>query len=110
MTIPEKYTARLRCPAMPRELLAQLGSMDQQTLHDNFYRVLAFGTGGLRGVLGAGTNRMNLFTVMKVTRGLGACLSENFSETSCAVNYDSRIHSMDFAKLGLQELAESFCR
>lgn len=99
MTIPEKYTAWLRCPAMLYELLAQLGSMDQETLHDIFYRDLAFGTGGLRGMLGAVTNRMNLFTVMKVTRGLGACLAENFSEPSCAVIYGSRIHSMDFAKL-----------
>ena len=84
---------------MPDELLSQLSSMDEETLHDSFYRSLAFGTGGLRGVLGAGTNRMNFFTVMKATRGLGAYLCSHFSDPSCAVSYDSRIHSEDFARL-----------
>ena len=72
MSVLEKRDAWLRCPAMPAELLTQLCGMDEATLHDCFYRDLTFGTGGLRGVLGAGTNRMNLFTVMKATRGLGA--------------------------------------
>ena len=106
MTVSEKHTAWLHCPAMPDELLAQLSSMDEDTLYDSFYRDLAFGTGGLRGLLGAGTNRMNLFTVIKATRGLGAYLAENFTDPSCAVSYDSRIHSMDFAKLVSAVLAE----
>ena len=67
MTLQEKQNAWLLCPVMPEELLSQLRSMDADTLNDCFYRDLAFGTGGLRGVLGAGTNRMNLFTVMKAT-------------------------------------------
>ena len=106
MTLQEKQNAWLLCPAMPEELLSQLRSMDAETLNDCFYRDLAFGTGGLRGVLGAGTNRMNLFTVMKATRGLGSYLLENFPSPSCAVSYDSRIHSMDFAKLAAAVLAE----
>ena len=106
MSVLEKRDAWLRCPAMPAELLTQLRGMDEATLHDCFYRDLTFGTGGLRGVLGAGTNRMNLFTVMKATRGLGAYLSANFTDPSCAVCYDSRIHSMDFAKLAAAVLAE----
>ena len=61
----------LSCPAMPEELLKELREMSPEAEHDSFYRNLAFGTGGLRGVLGAGTNRMNLFTVAKATRGLG---------------------------------------
>ena len=91
---------------MPDELLSQLSSMDEETLHDSFYRSLAFGTGGLRGVLGAGTNRMNFFTVMKATRGLGAYLCSHFSDPSCAVSYDSRIHSEDFARLTAAVLAQ----
>ena len=106
MTLQEKQNAWLLCPVMPEELLSQLRSMDADTLNDCFYRDLAFGTGGLRGVLGAGTNRMNLFTVMKATRGLGTYLLDHFTEPSCAVSYDSRIHSMDFAKLAAAVLAD----
>ena len=106
MTLQEKQNAWLLCPAMPEELRSQLRSMDADTLNDSFYRDLAFGTGGLRGVLGAGTNRMNLFTVMKATRGLGSYLLGHFTDPSCAVSYDSRIHSMDFAKLAAAVLAD----
>lgn len=91
---------------MPAELLDLLRDMDESSMRECFYRNLAFGTGGLRGVLGAGTNRMNLFTVMKATRGLGAYLLETFDEPSCAVSYDSRIHSKDFAELTAAVLAD----
>ena len=99
MSVSAKYDAWLSCPAMPPELLEDLRSMDEEVKNDSFYRDLAFGTGGLRGVLGAGSNRMNLFTVAKATRGLGLYLKETFAEPSCAVSCDSRIHSRDFAEL-----------
>ncbi len=106
MTAEEKYTAWVRCPIMTAELLSLLHSMDPDTRHDAFYRDLSFGTGGLRGVLGPGTNRMNVFTVMKATRGLGSCLLQGFKNPSCAISYDSRIHSRDFAELTAAVLAE----
>ena len=106
MSAFEKYNAWLHCPVMPEELLSELRSMDPETLHDSFYRNLAFGTGGLRGVLGAGTNRMNVFTVMKATRGLGSYLLDRYSDPSCAVSCDSRIHSRDFAELTAATLAD----
>lgn len=99
MTVSEKYEAWLACPAMNEELLSDLRSMDEDARNDSFYRDLAFGTGGLRGVLGAGCNRMNLFTVAKATRGLARYLKETFPSPSCAVSFDSRIHSRDFAEL-----------
>ncbi len=99
MNLDEKYNAWLSCPAMNEELLQDLRSMDDLQKSDSFYRDLTFGTGGLRGVLGAGTNRMNLFTVAKATRGLGKYLTETFSDPSCAISCDSRIHSRDFAEL-----------
>ena len=99
MSISEKYNAWLACPAMNAELLGDLGAMNDESKNDSFYRDLAFGTGGLRGVLGAGTNRMNLFTVAKATRGLGTYLKETFPSPSCAISCDSRIHSRDFAEL-----------
>ena len=100
-----KYQAWLNTPNMPEELLEQLKAMNDEQISDSFYRELAFGTGGLRGVLGAGTNRMNLYTVSKATRGLGRYLKETYAEPSCAVSYDSRIHSQDFAELAAATLA-----
>ena len=105
MEVSEKYNAWLSCPAMNEELLADLRAMDDNTKIDSFYRDLAFGTGGLRGVLGAGTNRMNLFTVLKATRGLGRYILETFQKPSCAISCDSRIHSRDFAELSAAVLA-----
>lgn len=63
------------------------------------YRDLAFGTGGLRGVIGAGTNRMNIYTVAKASQGLADYLKKNFAEPSVAIGYDSRIKSDVFAKV-----------
>ncbi len=100
-----KYQAWLNTPGMPDELLDQLKAMNEEQISDSFYRELAFGTGGLRGVLGAGTNRMNLYTVSKATRGLGRYLKEQYAAPSCAVSYDSRIHSQDFAELAAATLA-----
>jgi len=105
VTVQEKYHQWLECPAMPEELLSDLRLMNDDKMNDSFYRDLAFGTGGLRGVLGAGTNRMNIFTVLKATRGLGCYLKESFPSPSCAVSFDSRIHSDDFAKLTAAVLA-----
>ena len=105
MEIMEKYHSWISCPSMNEELLSELKSMNNEQINDSFYKNLDFGTGGLRGVLGAGTNRMNLFSVLKATRGLGAYLKEGFSNPSCAVSFDSRIHSRDFAELTAATLA-----
>lgn len=105
-SIQEKYQAWQKCPGMNEELLNQLKAMSPDELNDSFYRSLAFGTGGLRGVLGAGENRMNLYTVSKATRGLGRYLLETCEKPSCAVSCDSRIHSRDFAELTAATLAE----
>ena len=85
--IHEMKNQWLSCPAMPEELLKELREMSPEAEHDSFYRNLAFGTGGLRGVLGAGTNRMNLFTVAKATRGLGKYLKTQSVSPSCAVSF-----------------------
>ena len=106
MSVREQYEAWLACPAMPAELLDDLRAMNDEKVNDSFYRELAFGTGGLRGVLGAGTNRMNVFTVLRATRGLGSYLNEAFPSPSCAISCDSRIHSRDFAELTAAALAE----
>ena len=82
-----------------KELAAIAG--DDAKIEDAFYRNLAFGTGGLRGVIGAGTNRMNIYTVAKASQGLADYVKKNFQpeERSIAVSYDSRIKSDVFAKV-----------
>lgn len=71
---------------------------DDDAILDRFYKNLEFGTAGLRGVIGAGTNRMNVYTVNQATQGLANYLNENFENPSVAVAYDSRIKSDVFAK------------
>lgn len=72
---------------------------------DRFYKSLEFGTGGLRGVIGAGTNRMNVYTVAQATQGLADYLNAEFDEPSVAIGYDSRIKSQLFAETAAGVLA-----
>lgn len=80
---------------------AELESItDEKEIEDRFYKDLAFGTGGLRGVMGAGSNRMNRYTVGKATLGLARYLkSKNDGEISVAIAYDTRNNSQYFAKV-----------
>ncbi len=67
-------------------------------IFDRFYRDLSFGTAGLRGVLGAGTNRMNIYTVRRATQGLANYLNAQTKHPTVAISYDSRIKSDRFSK------------
>lgn len=78
---------------------------DAAAIEDRFYRELEFGTGGLRGVLGAGTNRMNVYTVAKATQGYSNYLKQIKEKPSVAIGYDSRIHSDDFARTAAEVFA-----
>ena len=78
------------------ELLEELKGMDKVAIEDAFYRDLAFGTGGLRGVIGAGTNRMNRYVVAKASQGLANYLGAG---SSVVIGFDSRIKSDVFAKV-----------
>ena len=79
-------------------LQQELAEMDEQTITDAFFRNLEFGTGGLRGELGPGTNRMNLHTVAKATQGLANYLTKLDKFPSVVIGYDSRINSQLFAR------------
>ena len=83
---------------------------DSDAINDRFYRDLEFGTGGLRGVIGAGTNRMNIYTVRRATQGFADYLNQEYSEPSVAVSYDSRIKSDVFAKAAAEVLAANGIR
>lgn len=84
-------------------LLKELKEIDgqEEKVSDAFYKNLEFGTGGLRGVLGAGTNRMNVYTVAKASQGLADYVKNHFAEADrkIAVSYDSRINSDVFAQV-----------
>ncbi len=79
------------------DLKEELVNMEEKGIEDAFYRNLAFGTGGLRGTIGAGTNRMNVYVVAKASQGLANYIKENLGK-SIVIGYDSRIKSDVFAK------------
>lgn len=101
--IRNQYEKWLEKAVADADVQAELRAIaaDDARIEDAFYRNLAFGTGGLRGVIGAGTNRMNVYTVAKASQGLSDYVNANFPEESrkIAVSYDSRIKSDLFAKV-----------
>ena len=82
------------------DVVAELNAVagNEGEIRDRFYRELAFGTGGLRGVIGAGSNRMNIYTVRKATQGLADYLNARYDSAAVAVSFDSRIKSDLFAR------------
>ena len=98
MSYKEKYNQWLTFDGETRKELEAI--TDEKEIEDRFYKELAFGTGGLRGIMGAGTNRMNKYTVGKATYGLANYLrSKNEGEIKVALAYDSRNNSAYFAKV-----------
>ena len=82
-----------------------LAITDEKEIEDRFYKDLEFGTGGLRGVMGAGANRMNKYTVSKATKGLADYLIDEYKENiSVAIAYDSRNNSAQFASFAAEVL------
>ncbi len=98
MTYKEKYQQWL---TFDEDTKAELSAItDEKEIEDRFYKDLAFGTGGLRGIMGAGSNRMNKYTVGKATYGLSQYIkSKNEGELSVVLAYDSRNNSAYFAKV-----------
>ena len=99
MDFMERYR-RWLSKAEDADLQEELKSIegDSEQINDRFYRELEFGTGGLRGVIGAGTYRMNIYTVAKATQGYSNYLNQVTEKPSVAIAYDSRIKSDVFAK------------
>ena len=103
----ELYTRWLSQPDLDDAIKAELVSVagDNDAIADRFYRDLAFGTGGLRGVIGAGTNRMNLYTVRKATQGLADYLNASDLPKKVAIAHDSRHNGELFARETARVLA-----
>lgn len=94
----EKYNEWINSDIISEEIKNELKNIkDEKEIEDRFYKDLDFGTGGLRGVIGAGSNRMNIYTVSKATQGFANYLNESFDNPSVAVAYDSRNMSKEFA-------------
>lgn len=95
--------------ASDADVLAELKEVEgkSEEISDRFYRCLEFGTGGLRGVIGAGTNRMNVYTVSMAAQALADYLSAKGDKRGVAIGYDSRIKSDVFAKCAAATLASN---
>ena len=100
MDMKQTYELWLEKATEDMDLQTELKSIagNDAEIEDRFYRELEFGTGGLRGVIGAGTYRMNIYTVAKATQGYCNYLNKNFENPSVAIAYDSRIKGSLFAE------------
>ncbi len=89
------------------DLVAELAAIegDEEAIKDRFYRDLEFGTGGLRGVIGAGSYRLNIYTIRRATQGLADYVNGAFENAAVAIGYDSRIKSDVFAREAAKVLA-----
>ena len=92
-------------PDLASELDQLMADPDSEKLSDAFYRSLAFGTAGLRGTLGVGTNRMNVYTVAQASQGLATYLNAHFENPTVAIARDSRNKGEDFVKAAAGVLA-----
>ncbi|MDE7226247.1 MAG: phospho-sugar mutase, partial [Ruminococcus sp.] len=103
----ELYSLWCRNAVADPDLITELDRIkdDYEAIKDRFYRDLEFGTGGLRGVIGAGTNRMNIYTVKRATQGFADYLNQEYENPAVAVSYDSRIKSDVFSKAAAEVLA-----
>ena len=101
----DKYHLWQKLAVDDGDVANELMNMTQAGVEDAFYRDLAFGTGGLRGVIGAGTNRMNVYTVAKASQGLADYLRKKYARPSVVIGYDSRIKSDVFAQVTAEVFA-----
>ena len=108
MTYQEKVQLWKNNPNLENSLRKELEAMNEKELEDAFTNDLEFGTGGLRGVLGAGTNRMNIYIVAKATLGFGRYLMKQ-SKVACsrgvAISHDNRHQSKEFARMSAEVLS-----
>ena len=107
MTYKEKYNEWVNNPFFDEKTRAELEAIkgNDDEIQDRFYKDLEFGTAGLRGVMGAGTNRMNEYTVSKATQGLANfILKENAQDRGVVIAYDSRNNSKEFSEYSASTL------
>ncbi len=96
MDYKETYEKWLNHPNLSNEQKDELKAMSDQQIKDAFYTDIAFGTAGMRGLMGLGPNRLNIFTIRKATQGFASYLNKN-GKHSVAIAYDNRFNSKEFA-------------
>ncbi len=106
MTHTEKYNFWLNQEKLDAKLRKELLDLTKQQIEEAFYKDLDFGTGGLRGIMGAGTNRINLYTIRKATLGFARYIRGAKIEGGVAISYDNRQDSKEFAYQSAMVLAE----
>ena len=107
MDYKEKVKLWKNNPRLEADLKAELDQMDENALKEAFTNDLEFGTGGMRGILGAGTNRLNVYVVMKATLGFGRYLLEKSpvaASMGVAISHDNRHKSVEFARISAEVL------
>ena len=107
MDFMKLYNEWLENAVEDADLIAELESIkdNEEEIHERFYKSLTFGTAGLRGVLGAGTNRMNIYVVRQATQGLANYILQKYGKGAVAISHDSRIK----ADLFMMKSASSIC-
>ncbi len=107
INVTDSYNLWLKNAVDDTELIEELKGIDgaEDEIYERFYRELEFGTAGLRGIIGAGTNRMNIYVVRRTTQGLANFLNKKYGKASVAISYDSRIKADYFAAEAARVLA-----
>lgn len=105
MNYQNNYQNWVNYPKLDDNLKNELATLDEKTIEDAFYKDIEFGTGGIRGLMGPGTNRVNLYTIMRATLGFGEYILSSNGNKRVAISYDNRLNSALFAKRAAGVLA-----
>jgi len=105
MSYEKRYQFWLNQKDLDPNLLEELIQLNEEQIEEVFYNDLSFGTGGLRGLMGVGTNRVNVYTIRKATLGFANYLLKNSKTSGVAIAYDNRHYSKEFAKEAAMVLA-----
>lgn len=105
MNYKEKYNEWLNEPYFDDEFKTELKHLTEAEIEDRFFKDIEFGTGGIRGIMGAGTNRINHYLIARVTQGYADYINENYDQPSIAIAYDSRKNSLLYARTSAEVLS-----
>ena len=101
----EKYQSWVNNNTLDETLKKELLTMTESQKEEAFYVDIEFGTGGIRGLMGAGTNRVNVYTIMRATLGFSKYILSQNRNKRVAISYDNRLNSYVFAKRAAKEIA-----
>ena len=107
MNVNDNYKLWLEKAVDDKDLITELDSIkdNEKEIYERFYRSLEFGTAGLRGIIGAGTNRMNIYVVRQATQGLANYVLKKYGKGAVAISHDSRIKADLFMNEAAKVLA-----